>query len=265
MSEAVAARAMNVHNRICIVTGGASGIGRAIARRLAAHGAKVIVADVTTEVIEGGEPTVDVILRAGHQAEFVPTDVSSMASAEALVAHTVACHGRVDVIVNNACIRHARPLLELDEDHWQRVIDVNLSGVFRCTQAALRQMLRQAPVAEVRGRIINLSSQHGMIAAPQDLAYGVSKAGVDYFTRQVATDYACQGIVCNAVAPGKIQTGAGGRAVDPVVLDRAMRRTPWPRLGHPDDVARAVHFLASDDASFITGATLMVDGGWMAA
>ncbi len=265
MTKPVVSHTMNMQYRVCIVTGGASGIGRAISRRLAAHSAKVVVADVTTEVIEGGTPTVELIRSEGYEAEFVLTDVSSMASAEALVAHTVDRHGRVDVIINNACIRHARPLLELDEDNWQRVLDVNLSGVFRCTHAALRQMLRQTPIQEVRGRIVNLSSQHGMIAAPQDLAYGVSKAGVDYFTRQVATDYASQGIVCNAVAPGKIQTGAGGRAVDPVVLDRARRRTPWPRLGHPDDVARAVHFLASDDASFITGATLMVDGGWMAA
>lgn len=265
MSKPVVSHAMNMQDRVCIVTGGASGIGRAISRRLAAHGARVVVADVTTEVIEGGTPTVELIRSEGYEAEFVLTDVSSMASAEALVAHAVDRHGRVDVIINNACIRHARPLLELDEENWQRVLDVNLSGVFRCTHAALRQMLRQAPIQEVRGRIVNLSSQHGMIAAPQDLAYGVSKAGVDYFTRQVATDYASQGIVCNAVAPGKIQTGAGGRAVDPFVLDRARRRTPWPRLGHPDDVARAVHFLASDDASFITGATLMVDGGWMAA
>jgi NAD(P)-dependent dehydrogenase (short-subunit alcohol dehydrogenase family) len=104
-----------------------------------------------------------------------------------------------------------------------------------------------------------------MIAAPQDLAYGVSKAGIDYLTRQLACDYADQHIVCNAVAPGKVQTGAGGRALDPEVMERATRRTPWPRLGRPDDVARAVLFLASADASFITGTTLMVDGGWMAA
>jgi NAD(P)-dependent dehydrogenase (short-subunit alcohol dehydrogenase family) len=168
-------------------------------------------------------------------------------------------------MVNNACIRHARPLLELEEADWQRVLDVNLSGVFRCCRAAVRQMVLQEPVDEVRGRIVNLASQHGMIAAPGDLAYGVSKAGIGYLTRQVAADYAPQQIVCNAVAPGKIQTGAGGRALDPVVMERAVRRTPWPRLGRPDDVARAVLFLASSEASFVTGAQIMVDGGWMAA
>jgi NAD(P)-dependent dehydrogenase (short-subunit alcohol dehydrogenase family) len=109
------------------------------------------------------------------------------------------------------------------------------------------------------------SSQHGFIAAPDDIAYGTTKAAVAYLTRQIAADYAAQGIVCNAVAPGKIQTGAAGRALDPAVLDRAYRRTPWPRLGLPDDVARAALFLASDDASFVTGINLMVDGGWTAA
>lgn len=265
MHETEGTAAMDVRGKVCIVTGAASGIGRAIARRLAAHGARVIAADVTQEVIEGGEPTVALIRREGHFAEFLQTDVSDTAQVEALVAGAAERHGRLDVLVNNACIRHARPLLELDEADWRRVLDVNLSGVYRCTRAAVRQMLRQTPRGETRGRIVNLSSQHGLIAAPQDLAYGVSKAGIDYLTRQVAADYAAEGIVCNAVAPGKIQTGQGGRALDPAVMERAVRRTPWARLGRPDDVARAVHFLASDDATFVTGATLMVDGGWMAA
>ncbi len=251
--------------QVCIVTGAASGIGRAIARTLAAQGATVVVADVTTEVIEGGAPTAEVIAAEGGQAVFIPTDVARTEQVDALVDQAVARFGRLDVLVNNACIRHARPLLALEEADWLRVLDVNLGGVYRCCRAAVRQMVRQAPVDEVRGRIVNLSSQHGIIAAPGDLAYGTSKAGTAYLTRQVAADYAAQQIVCNAVAPGKIQTGAGGRAIDPVVMERAERRTPWPRLGRPDDVARAVLFLASSEARFITGTELMVDGGWMAA
>ncbi len=265
MTPTLLANSSSMAGQVCIVTGAASGIGRAIAWHLANHGACVVIADVTTAVIEGGEPTADLIRAAGHQALFVQTDVADSAQVETLFATTVARFGRLDVLVNNACIRHARPLLELDEADWQRVLDVNLGGVYRCCRAAVRQMVGQALVGETRGRIVNLSSQHGMIAAPQDLAYGVSKAAVDYLTRQVASDYAGQRIVCNAVAPGKIQTGAGGRAVDPAVMERATRRTPWPRLGHPDDVAKAVLFLASAEASFITGTTLMVDGGWMAA
>ncbi|MBO9512986.1 MAG: SDR family oxidoreductase [Variovorax sp.] len=251
--------------QVCIVTGAASGIGRAIARRLAREGAHVVLADIASEPIEGGTPTLEQITREGGSADFVSTDVGSTAQVDALVAQTVARHGRLDVLVNNACIRHARPLLELDDADWQRLIDVNLGGAMRCSRAAVRQMIRQAPVDEVRGRIVNISSQHGIIAAPGDLGYGVTKAGIAYMTRQVAADYAAQQIVCNAVAPGKIQTGQGGRALDPVVMDRAIRRTPWPRLGRPEDVAEAVLFLASREARFITGAELMVDGGWTAA
>ena len=184
---------------------------------------------------------------------------------DALVAETVRRHGRLDVIVNNACIRHARRLTELALSDWNRMMAVNLTGVFICFRAAARQMLTQPLHDEVRGRIVNLSSQHGMIAAPDDLAYGVGKAGVAYLTRQIAADYAADGIVCNAVAPGKIVTGQGGRLLDEGVLDRARRRTPWPRLGRPLDVAQAALFLASADASFVTGHNLMVDGGWMAA
>ncbi|SEB14776.1 SDR family NAD(P)-dependent oxidoreductase [Variovorax sp. YR216] len=251
--------------KVCIVTGAASGIGRAIARRLAREGARVVLADIARQPIEGGTPTLEQILQDGGEADFVPTDVSSKAQVDSLVAQTVERHGRLDVLVNNACIRHARPLLELDEADWQRLIDVNLGGAYRCSRAAVRQMLGQAPVDEVRGRIVNLSSQHGIIAAPGDLGYGVTKAAIAYMTRQVAADYAPQQIVCNAVAPGKIQTGQGGRALDPVVMDRAIRRTPWPRLGRPEDVAEAVLFLSSSEARFITGAELMVDGGWTAA
>ncbi len=257
--------ARRMRGRVCIVTGASSGIGRAIARLLARHGAIVVVADIATEVVEGGAPTAEVIAAEGGRAEFVRTDVADGAQVEALVARTVERHGRLDVLVNNACIRHARPLLELEEGDWHRVLDANLGGAYRCTRAAVRQMLRQEPVDEARGRIVNLSSQHGIIAAPGDLAYGVSKAGIAYLTRQVAADYAAQHIVCNAVAPGKIQTGQGGRALDPDVMDRAVRRTPWPRLGRPEDVAGAVLFLASSEARYITGAELMVDGGWMAA
>ncbi|ACL62934.1 SDR family NAD(P)-dependent oxidoreductase [Methylobacterium nodulans] len=249
----------------CIVTGAASGIGRAIARVFARHGAHVVVADISETVLEGGEPTVKLIAHEGGSASFRKTDVSDATAVDALVADTSRLTGRLDVIVNNACIRHARRLAELEEGDWDRMMAVNLKGVFLCCRAAVRQMLTQEIRNEARGRIINLSSQHGMIAAPDDLAYGVGKAGIAYLTRQVAADYAADGIICNAVAPGKIVTGQGGRLLDEAVLDRARRRTPWPRFGRPDDVAQAALFLASGEASFVTGINLMVDGGWMAA
>ena len=249
----------------CIVTGAASGIGRAIARLFARHGAQVVVADISETVLEGGAPTVATILEEGGQAIFLHTDVSDEAAVRALVRTTVERFGRLDVIVNNACIRHARRLTEMELGDWDRMMAVNLTGVFLCCREAARQMLRQEIREEARGRIINLSSQHGMIAAPEDIAYGVSKAGIAYLTQQIAADYAADHIICNAVAPGKIVTGQGGRLLDEAVLDRARRRTPWPRFGRPDDVANAALFLASAEASYITGINLMVDGGWMAA
>ena len=146
---------------------------------------------------------------------------------------------------------------------------VNLKGVFFGCKRAVQQMLEQEPLGQppgaARGRIVNLSSQHGMICAPNDIAYGVSKAGCAYITRQIAADYAERGIVCNAVAPGKILTGKPGRAQSPEALARAQARTPMARLGTPHDVANAALFLASDEASYMTGVNLMVDGGWMAA
>lgn len=265
MTDGAILGARRLAGRTCIVTGASSGIGRAIARLFARHGAHVVVADISEMVLEGGKPTVPLILAEGGEARFRRTDVSKAAEVEALVAEAAAITGRLDVIVNNACIRHPRRLTDLDEADWDRMMSVNLKSVFLCCRAAVRQMTRQESRGEARGRIVNLSSQHGMIAAPEDLAYGVAKAGIDYLTRQVAADYAADGIVCNAVAPGKIVTGQGGRLLDETVLDRARRRTPWPRFGHPDDVARAALFLASDEASFVTGTTLMVDGGWMAA
>jgi len=129
----------------------------------------------------------------------------------------------------------------------------------------VQQFLTQEPRAEARGRIVNISSQHGMISSPGDIAYGTGKAAVVYMTRQIAADYGARQIICNAVAPGKIVTGKPGRANEAALIDYSERRTPLPRLGQPDDVASAVAFLASDEARYITGENLMVDGGWMAA
>jgi NAD(P)-dependent dehydrogenase (short-subunit alcohol dehydrogenase family) len=173
--------------------------------------------------------------------------------------------GRLDVLVNNAAIGVGKPLVETSLAEWNRVLAVNLTGPFLMARAAVRQMMTQEIRNEARGRIVNISSQHGMIAAPEDIAYGTSKSGVVYMTRQIAADYARHGIICNAVAPGKILTGKTGRAVEERWLEYSRNRTPWPRFGRPDDVASAALFLASDEANFITGENLLVDGGWMAS
>ena len=256
---------MRFEGRTAIVTGGSSGIGRAIAKKLASEGASVTIFDRTEEVREGGAPTVNEITEAGGRAEFVLGDVTRWDDLDGVVSRVVAEHGRLDVMVNNAAIQVGKPLLETSVEEWDQVLAVNAKGVFLGCKRAVQQMLGQEPRAEARGRIVNLSSQHGMIASPGDIAYGTGKAAAVYITRQVAADYGPQQIICNAVAPGKIITGKPGRANDPELLDYSNRRTPLPRLGQPDDVASAVAFLASDDARFITGENLMVDGGWMAS
>jgi NAD(P)-dependent dehydrogenase (short-subunit alcohol dehydrogenase family) len=248
-----------------LITGASSGIGRAIARRFAAEGAKLVLADVTEQVREGGEPTASLLHAEGYQVAFVQMDVSSETDAARAVDLAISRYGRLDVLVNDAAIGTGKRLTDTSLAEWNRALAVNLTGVFLMARAAVRQMLTQDIRNEARGRIVNISSQHGMIACPEDIAYGTSKSGVVYMTRQIAADYAADHIICNAVAPGKIITGKPGRATEPRWMDYSESRTPMPRLGRPDDVANAALFLASDEATFITGENLLVDGGWMAA
>lgn len=250
--------------KIAIVTGASSGLGRAIALRYAEEGATVVVADVRETPIEGGDTTHARVLAAGGRGLFVNTDISSWVDVDRLISETVAEFGRLDIMVNNAAIYTSSSLIETTAEQWERVIAVNVTGFFFCCKRAAQQFLTQQPVVETRGRIINISSQHGMIACPGDFPYGVSKGAVAQMTRQIAVDHAADGIVCNTIAPGKIVTGKPGVANDLDALDYSRRRTPWPRLGQPQDVAGAALFLASDMASYITGIDLMVDGGWMA-
>jgi glucose 1-dehydrogenase len=250
--------------KIAVVTGGSSGIGRAIAVSFAAEGAAVFIADIREDPLEGGEPTAELISRAGATASFMKTDVGRWDEVDALIAATVERHGRLDVMVNNAMTYSGTALLQTEPAQWEEVMRVNLTGMFYGCKRAVQQMITQEPRAEVRGRLINLGSQQGIVTSPGDLPYGVSKAGAIYITRQIAVDYARHFIVCNCISPGKIVTGAGGLAQDPARLEYQRRRTPWPRFGRPQDVANAAVFLASDRASFITGSNLVIDGGWLA-
>jgi len=242
-----------------LITGASSGIGRAIARKFHDEGAELLLMDITEQVVEGGEPTHKML-----NVPFFRGDVSKEADIEEAVHRAAAPTGRLDIVVNDAVVRAGKPLTETSLEDWNHVMAVNVTGVFLMCRAAVRRMLGQEIRNEVRGRIVNISSQHGMIAAPEDCSYGVSKSAVVYLTRQIAADYGRHSIICNAVAPGKILTGKSGRAVEQRWLDYSHARTPLPRLGRPDDVANAALFLASDEASFITGENLMVDGGWMA-
>jgi NAD(P)-dependent dehydrogenase (short-subunit alcohol dehydrogenase family) len=249
------------------VTGSSSGIGRAIATRLAADGFWVLLADVRRDPLTGGVPTDEVIAASGGAGEYLRADVSAREDCERLVARAVEQTGRLDVLVNNAVLAGARskPLAETGDEDFDAIMAVNLRGPFLLCRAAVRQMLAQPPRGDARGRIINITSQHGMVGAPGHFAYAVSKGGLVQMTRQIAVEHARDGIICNAVAPGKIVTGApGDLSQDEESLAYVRARTPFGRLGEPGDVAAAVAFLASDDATYISGVNLMVDGGWMA-
>jgi glucose 1-dehydrogenase len=167
-------------------------------------------------------------------------------------------------MVNNAAIFSGTALLDTTSEQWEQVMAVNITGMFNGCKRAIQQMITQEPCQEVRGRIINIGSQQGIVTSPRDTPYGVSKAGAIYITRQIAVDYAKDLIVCNSISPGKVVTGKPGLPMDPVLMENAVRRTPWPRLGRPQDIANAAVFLASDRATFITGSNLVVDGGWLA-
>ena len=260
---------MRLHGRTAVVTGAASGIGRAIACRFAADGASVVVSDIRTDPIWDGsstQPTAEVIVSAGGSAIFYKADVSDRDDVDALVRRAVDEYGRLDIMVNNAGLVGSHNILETTEDEWDRLMDVNLRGQFLCCKRTIQQMVGQQPIGEVRGRVINIASQQGFIGPPDYFAYAVSKGGVVQMTRQLSTDYAKHGILVNGIAPGRIITGTHPGEIDMTdpVLAYSRSRTPYPRLGRADDVAGAALFLASDDCTFVSGHTLPVDGGWLA-
>lgn len=249
--------ALDLADETAIVTGAASGIGRATAERLAAEGANVVVADVQSD---GGEETVARLEAAGGSAVFVETDVSDPAAVEAMVQTAVDTYGGLDIAVNNAGIEGANTkLAEVAEADWDRVVDINLKGVFLCLKYEL------AAMADHGGAIVNMSSIAGLTGAggPQ---YAASKHGIVGLTRVAATQYAQQGVRVNAVCPGVIDTPMVDRVSEetPEQLERFVQMQPLGRKGTPEEVANAVAWLVSDEASFVTGTAYPVDGGYMA-
>ena len=225
-----------------------------------------MIGDVRETPREGGRTTIDLIAEQGGSAEHIRADAARWDDIDRLVRAAVEHTGRLDVMVNNAIVAgpHSKGLLETDEADWDAIMDVGLRGVFLGCKRAVQQMLEQEPVAEARGRIINLSSQHGMVGAPDAVAYCTAKGGVINLTRQVAVDFGPRGVIVNAIAPGKILTRPADEPDSPEVLAYSHARTPFSRLGRVDDVAAAALFLASDECSFVSGTNLLVDGGWMA-
>ncbi len=240
-----------LEGRVALVTGASRGIGRAIAHVLAARGAAVVAAarhDHAREVA-------DAILAAGGRAEAVSIDVTDEAAVEAAVAATVAWGGRIDVLVNNAGIARDQLLLRMKRDDWDAVLSTNLTAVYTCTQAAIKLMIRQRA-----GRVVNITSVVGQAGNGGQTNYAASKAGLIGFTKALALEVASRGITVNAVAPGLIETDMT-RAMTKGAHDEWAGRIPLKRLGTPEDVASAVAFLASDEASYITGHVLAVNGG----
>ena len=205
---------MRLAGKTIVVTGGSSGLGRAMSIAFAREGADVVIGDIRETPREGGTRTDRLIAERGGSAVYVEADTSRSDDIGRLVSAAVERGGRLDVLVNNAIVagRHSKGLLETDEADWDAIMAVGCRGVFLCCKRAVRQMLTQEAVGEVRGRIINISSQHGMVGTPGHVAYCAAKGAVVNLTRQLAVDFARRGIMVNAIAPGKILTHTSGRA-----------------------------------------------------
>ena len=242
-----------LQERVVIVTGGAQGIGEACARRFAREHAKVVIADLND--------THGQALASELGARYVHCDVGDKSQVDALVAQTIAAHGGIDVLVNNAGIFRAADFLDVTEEDFDAVLRVNLKGAFLVAQAVAREMARAG-----RGSIVNMSSVNSVLAIPTIASYNVSKGGINQLTRAMALALADQGVRVNAVGPGTIATELAAKAVltSEEAKNKIMMRTPMKRLGEPSEIADVVAFLASDAASYITGEIIMVDGGRMA-
>ncbi|WP_116790347.1 SDR family NAD(P)-dependent oxidoreductase [Flavobacterium psychrotrophum] len=241
--------------KVAFVSGGGSGIGRAIAETYAAEGAKVVIADVNEE---HGSETVKAIEAAGGVAFFIKGDSSKPEDNKKFVEETVAKYGRLDVACNNAGIGGpALPTGEYTIDGWDKVIALNLSGVFYACRYQLEQMEKNGG-----GNIVNIASIHGTVAAPNSVAYTASKHGVVGLTKNIATEYGQKNIRCNAVGPGYIETPLLSANLDENAMKAIAAKAPMNRLGTPQEIADLVAFLSSDKSSFTTGGYFIADGGY---
>lgn len=256
---------MKLQDRVAIVTGAAQGIGAACAQALAQEGARVVVSDIQDAAAQA---LAQQIIAAGGQALAQRTDVTNKAEVEALVQRALQAWGRVDILINNAGIVHAADFLDLTEEDFDRVLRVNLKGAFLCAQAVARQMVPQTPLpgASSRGVIINMSSVNAVLAIANQVPYTVSKGGLNQLTKVMALGLAPHDIRVCGIGPGSIATELLRQAVltNAAAQTRILSRTPLGRLGEPEEVARVAVFLASDDASYLTGSTLYPDGGRLA-
>jgi glucose 1-dehydrogenase len=246
--------------KIVLITGGAKGIGYAIARQFISQGEKVVIADIDTAA---GATCVE---EFGAGCRFIKTDVSKTADVQNLVAQTVEAFGAIDVLINNAAIVHAADFLDLTEADFDRVIAINLKGAFMVGQTVAKQMVSQIAAAKNEnqkpGAIVNMSSVNAVFAIANQVPYSVSKGGISQLTKVMALSLAPYGIRVNAIGPGSIMTDMLASVnSNPEAKARILSRTPLGRIGEPSEIATIAAFLASDAASYITGQTIYADGG----
>ena len=248
---------MRLKDKVAIITGAASGIGKATAKLFAEHGAKVVVADIDSE---GSEQTVTEIRDKGNVAIFINTDVTVKSDTQNLVTQTVEAFGKLDILFNNAGIAMRLPVAELPEEDWYRCLDVNLNGVFLCAKAAIPAMKKNGS-----GVIINMSSIYGIVGADVRAAYVASKGAVTNLTRGMALDYAEDNIRVNCICPGFVETPlVSGVVRTPEEYQKLADKHPMQRLGQPIEIAYGALYLASDESGFVTGIALPIDGGYTA-
>lgn len=246
-----------LENKVAFVSGGGSGIGRAVAEAYAREGAKVVVSDIN---VEHGEETVKIIKERGGEAFFVKGDSSSAADNKHMVEVTVSKYGRLDVACNNAGMGGpAKPTGEYDPEAWDKVIGLNLNGVFYACRYQLEQMEKNGG-----GSIVNIASIHGQVAAPLSPAYTASKHAVVGLTKNIAVEYAQKNIRCNAVGPGYIETALLKDNLNKEMMQAVAAKSAMNRLGTAEEVAELVVFLNSDKSSFTTGSYIIADGGYTA-
>ena len=250
---------MRLPNKVAIITGGSRGIGKAIAVEFAKEGANVVL--VVDKDVEGANKVAGEVEAIGRKTLVVKADVSKRSEANRIVEETLKSFGRIDVLVNNAGISQVAPSVELSEEEWNRVLGINLSGVFFCSQAVAKVMIKQG-----KGKIINIASVTGEEAFPMRAAYCVSKSGAIMLTKVLAIEWAQYNIQVNAIAPGYVETELVLNLIRKglIDVDALKRRIPMQRLAKPEEIAKVAVFLASEDSSYVTGETIIVDGGWVA-
>ncbi|QNK59119.1 SDR family NAD(P)-dependent oxidoreductase [Paenibacillus sp. PAMC21692] len=245
---------MRLLNQHALVTGGSSGIGQAIAYRFAREGARVTVSGNERKALD---ETVQSIFDFGGKATAVLADVRSKADVERMAAEAVAAFGPIDTLVNSAGVCKPAPFLDIEEADWDLHIDVNLKGTFLCAQAVAREMIKQG-----KGSIIHISSVNGLAAEGDQVHYNASKAGINSLTMSMALELAPHGIRVNGICPGFIHTRLTQPLIDnPQAIEPYLRTIPLGRIGNPEEIAAAALYLASDDSSYMTGHSMVVDGG----